>query len=71
MTNRKKAIDLYKNKFNQCPDKIVVSMNYYRILTDKLRRGEIECFPQMRRFLFGIELTIENELQYDYIFESD
>jgi len=71
MTDIKKEIDLYKNKFNQRPDKIVVSMNYYRILTDQLRTGEIECFPKMRRFLFGIELTIENELQYDYIFEFD
>jgi hypothetical protein len=70
MSDIKKAIDLYENRFNQHPDKIVVSMDYYRKLADQLKKGEIECFPKMRRFLFGIELTIKNELQCDYKFEQ-
>jgi len=70
MTDIKKAIDLYKNQFNRLPDKIVVSINYYRKLAKQLKKGELECFPKMRRFLFGIELTIRNELQCDYKFEQ-
>ena len=71
MSEIKKAIDSYKKLFNKYPDKIIVSLDYYYKLAIQLKKGDIECFPKMRRFLFGIELAIDFKLQNDYKFEPE
>jgi hypothetical protein len=68
MKDIKKSIELYRKLSNKYPNKIVVSIDYYYKLAIQLNKGEMECFPHMRRFLFGIELAIDKKLQYDYKF---
>ena len=71
MTDIKKALDAYKRRCNKYPDKIIVSIDYYYKLADQLKEGEIECFPHMKRFIFGIELAIDYQLQHKFEFEEE